>query len=146
MYRLPLILALSAIAAGCASTSTVSPALDRSIIIEQSRSDRATFHNVQHKTNADGQSIIYGELKRIGTWPARGHIDYKLLDKNNQVIEAGKVPYSNTIKKTLPSRPVLAQRMKRHPSYFSIPLKHKWKPDQYHLYLNWGNTSHTEQP
>lgn len=145
MYRLPLILALSAIAAGCASTSTVSPSLDQGIIINKSNADRATFHNVQHKTNAEGQSVIHGELKRIGTWPVRGHIDYKLVDKKQQVIETGKIAYSNQIKKTLPSRPYLRQRMKKRPSYFEIPLKHNWQPDQYRLYLNWDNASHSAQ-
>lgn len=145
MYRLPLILVLSAITAGCASTSTVSPSLDNSIIISKSSSDRARFHNIQHRTNAKGRSIIHGELKRIGTWPVRGHIDYKLVDRNQQVVKTGKIAYSNQIKKKLPSRPRSRQRMKKRPSYFSFPLKHNWQPDQYRLYLNWDNVSHSAQ-
>lgn len=147
MYRLPLILALSAIVAGCASTSTVSPSLDKGITIIQRDSNRVTFHNVQHNINADGQSIINGSLKRKhnDTRPVRGHIDYKLIDKNNHTLESGKVAYSNAIKKRLPNRRVLQDRMKHRPSYFSIPLKYDWKPDQYHLYLNWDNTSHSAQ-
>lgn len=145
MYRLPLILALSAIAAGCASTSTVSPSLDKGITITQHDSNRVTFHNVHHKISTDRQSIIHGSLKRNGTWPVRGHIDYKLVDKSNRTLESGKIAYSNTIKKRLPNRRSLQQRMKKRPSYFSIPLKHDWKPDQYHLYLNWDNASHSTQ-
>lgn len=147
MYRLPLILALSAIAAGCASTSSVSPSPDRSITINQRGGDRVSFHNVQHKMNADGQSIIHGALKRIDTRHLHsGHIDYQVIDKSNdQVIESGKVAYTKGIKQVLPTKPSLQKRIKKRASYFEIPLKHSWQPGQYRLYLDWDNASHSAQ-
>jgi len=148
MYRLPLVLALSAIAAGCASTSSVSPSLDRSITINQRGFDRVSFHNVQHKMNADGQSIIHGSLKRTDTRHLHsGHIDYQVIDRNSdQVIESGKVAYTKGIIEILPTKPALQRSMKRRPSYFEIPLKHSWQPGQYRLYLDWDNASHSAQP
>lgn len=148
MYRLPLILALSAIAAGCASTSTVLPSPDRSITINQRGFDRVSFHNVQHRTNVDGRSILYGSLKRNDTRHLHsGHIDYQVVDKSSkQIIESGKVAYTNGIKQILPTKPSLQRRMKKRSSYFEIPLKHSWKPDQYHLYLDWDNAAHSAQP
>jgi hypothetical protein len=147
MYRLPFILALSAIAAGCAPMSTTTSFPDQGISIQQSNFDRVTFYDVRHKTNATGQSIIVGLLKRTDTRHLHsGHIDFQLIDKSGQVLETGTVKYSSGIKDILPTNPSLRNRLKKRSSHFEISLKHRWQPDQYELHLNWDGASHSAQP
>lgn len=142
MYKLPVILALSALIAGCASVPITSPS---AIIIKKSSGDRVLFENVQHDVKANGQSVIYGSLKRVDTKHLHGgHIDYQLVDNSNGlIIESGTVAYSEGIQDVLPTNPSLQRKMKKRSSYFEIPLKHRWQPDQYQLHLNWDSGSHS---
>lgn len=115
---------------GCA-TSPISHVLQGAEFQAEGAS-KVVFRNVRVETAADGSSQLKGNLRRIGRDPVRfDHLDYRITDRQGNVVEQGQTDYSGAIK----------QRRSPNPSLFSIPLQQPWQPG-YQASLVWDDQKH----
>lgn len=134
MYKLSMLVVGTMLCAGCATTTSTSTALDaQAVSIQNQVQSPVRFHNVRVETDAQGNSIIRGALKRVGHNPVRfGHIDYQVTDTQGVQRESGTVAYTGAIKRRLP----------RTASRFEIPLQQPWQEGRFKLSLQWDDRQH----